>query len=138
MTGGGTSTTVTPSTIDLEKADTAKLMKMFLMGNMEGGIKGQPTPMQNTALQNLLQQSRHYSARMGINPGEPLLRDAERMSKEQLTMPNKDALSRALQMYGYTANVPGGVGRKETEQHTNLWDYVGAIASLVGAASGGG
>ncbi len=106
MSGGTSTTTVSPSPFDVQKADQARLMRMFLMNNLSTGIQGQPAPLKEQGLQNTLQQNKYFSGRMGINPNEPLMKDQERSMTESLTKPNQDLMNAAMKMY-MSSNVQG-------------------------------
>lgn len=140
MTGGGTSTTsyTMPSQFDADKAVTAKLMRNLLVPNIISGLRGQGTAAKSQSVSSLLQANKYNAGRFGQEVGNPLLKNAERRANESLTMPDKDMLSQAMKMYGLSdaKGTPSTIN--DTAQHTNVWDYVGGLLKMIGAAGGGG
>lgn len=126
--GGSQTTTTTPSPFDAQKAEQARLMRLFLMNNLQGGLTGQPTPLQTGAMSNMQQQNKYFSGRMGINPNEPLLKDQERSMNESLTKPNNDLLSTAMQMY--TASNVQGQPSSSTNTNPGVMDYAKLAAMI--------
>ena len=131
MNGPSSTTTTTPSPFDQQKADIAGLMRTYLMPMIQSGISGQATGLQDASTQNIVNQAREKSGRLGIESGTPQFQDYERSMNESLTKPNQDMLKLAMNMYNSSQPQGGGSSSTSTNPGTlNEITSVGQLAML--------
>lgn len=125
--GATSTTTTTPSQFDIEKADSAKLMRDFMMPNITNGINGTQGPLDEMNNNNILNQLRQKAGRYSISPGTNQFSQAAQNLTEGMTMPDDAMTQFAMQLYGGSQPASGSSTKTETK------DTFGDVIKLLSA-----
>ena len=126
--GATSTTTTTPSPFDIEKADSARLMRNFMMPNINSGIKGIPGPLDEMNNSNILNQLRAKAGRYSISPGTNQFQQATQNLSEGTTMPDDAMTEFALQLYG--GSQPASGESTKTETSNPFGDTIGLLKAF--------
>lgn len=142
LTGGGgkntTTNVATPSPYDVEKANTARMLRNALFPLMLPQMMGMPTADTAKARSAAGKQNVAAASQLKLAPGSPQIMNAGGFGG-----PNSDMMNYAMRMFGQMPSAPGS--SNQTMQNTpGLMDWLGAGTNLammtnaMGGFGGGG
>jgi hypothetical protein len=114
MPGGGETTqetTVTPSPLEKERAETIRRISPFIETKLMEGLTGATTPQTRARAGFAGQEFRRQAGRVGIQPGSPILAEGVQQIGESATVPDDDILKTAISLF---AGVPAPAGTTTT------------------------